>query len=500
MDIKEFRQKFPQYDDMSDQELANALYKKHYSDMDRAEFNAAFLGSERSGQGGEAPSLTEGEPVGRSSHVVAPYHPDMAPGEGAIATLKNLPGSGVQLVKNIAHPFLHPIETKDGVVDLAKGVYHKFTPGEQPEEAAVDAVKDFFVQRYGGLENIQRTAVEDPVGFLSDIALLFTGGGAALKGAGAVGKSSTLARAGQSLSKVGRSIEPVNVATAAAGKLIPKKLPQKMYASATKMTTSKKVSPQQRLATAQAGLDEAILPTQSGLAKLGQEIDTVNSKIAALIDDVAKEGDVIYRSKVLKSLDDLKQDAYFSSDRKKYFGLIRRMENKIKTDYGPRIPANAAQKLKQNIYKEVRKFYGGRASFTTEMKKALARGVKDELAQKYPELAELNARDSALLELEKAIEASVKRIENRDLVGIGIPIKVGAGATAGAAAGVEGAVAGGLAGLVSGVADTPIVKAKLAIALNKLKKSGLSRSPGAYAGRETARQVGRLDEALATSR
>lgn len=40
MDIKEIRRKFPQYKDLSDSELADALHRKFYSDMPRAEFDA----------------------------------------------------------------------------------------------------------------------------------------------------------------------------------------------------------------------------------------------------------------------------------------------------------------------------------------------------------------------------------------------------------------------------------------------------------------------------
>ena len=37
--LSEFRARYPQYNDMSDADLANALYRKYYSDMPRAEFN-----------------------------------------------------------------------------------------------------------------------------------------------------------------------------------------------------------------------------------------------------------------------------------------------------------------------------------------------------------------------------------------------------------------------------------------------------------------------------
>jgi hypothetical protein len=44
MNIVEFRKKNPAYDDLSDQELSDALYSKYYSDLDRSEFDDAFTG------------------------------------------------------------------------------------------------------------------------------------------------------------------------------------------------------------------------------------------------------------------------------------------------------------------------------------------------------------------------------------------------------------------------------------------------------------------------
>jgi len=45
MDIKEFRQKHPEYNDMSDRALADALHSKHYSDIPKDQFDAKFLGA-----------------------------------------------------------------------------------------------------------------------------------------------------------------------------------------------------------------------------------------------------------------------------------------------------------------------------------------------------------------------------------------------------------------------------------------------------------------------
>ena len=39
MNIAEIRQKYPQYNDLSDTELAQGLHKKFYADMDFGEFS-----------------------------------------------------------------------------------------------------------------------------------------------------------------------------------------------------------------------------------------------------------------------------------------------------------------------------------------------------------------------------------------------------------------------------------------------------------------------------
>lgn len=52
MDLKSFRQQYPQYDDLSDQQLADSLHSKFYSDMPRADFDAK-IGLGKSGPGAE---------------------------------------------------------------------------------------------------------------------------------------------------------------------------------------------------------------------------------------------------------------------------------------------------------------------------------------------------------------------------------------------------------------------------------------------------------------
>ena len=50
--IAEFRKEYPQYDDVSDQDLARTLHQKYYSDIDEAEFNQKFLATPSVGASG----------------------------------------------------------------------------------------------------------------------------------------------------------------------------------------------------------------------------------------------------------------------------------------------------------------------------------------------------------------------------------------------------------------------------------------------------------------
>lgn len=61
--LAEIRKSYPQYDDMSDAQLSDALYKKHYSDMPRAEFDAKL---------GAAPAAAPTAPVKDAPAAPAP--------------------------------------------------------------------------------------------------------------------------------------------------------------------------------------------------------------------------------------------------------------------------------------------------------------------------------------------------------------------------------------------------------------------------------------------
>lgn len=150
-------------------------------------------------------------PVGNAK----PWERDWSAGGAAPAasadkevSWKDLPGNiGPSLVKfggDLIQPFLHPVETAKAIGDVAAGAAAKVGIGDADQTAA-DSVAAFFADRYGGWDNVKKTMIEDPVGFLADAATVLTGGAAL--GARAPGVAGTLARA------AGRAASAIDPAT-----------------------------------------------------------------------------------------------------------------------------------------------------------------------------------------------------------------------------------------------------------------------------------------------
>ena len=139
----------------------------------------------------------------------------------AIQAISNLKPSAQKFGSDILQTVLHPIDTAENIVDLGKGVYQLMTPGEQPEEAKARAIGQFFADRYGGWENFKKTIATDPVGFLADMSVALTGGGAlAARAPAAAGTVASIVQsAGKGAQALGGVIDPVNVVakTAVAG-------------------------------------------------------------------------------------------------------------------------------------------------------------------------------------------------------------------------------------------------------------------------------------------
>lgn len=123
-----------------------------------------------------------------------------------LTALENIPSSGYEFGKNILQAVIHPIQTAKGLVSIAEGGLGTSTPENKAQDtAAWEQFKNTISERYGGLKNIKNTIATDPVGSLSDVSAIFTGGGTLASRLPAVSKY------GATVAKIGNVIEPLSV-------------------------------------------------------------------------------------------------------------------------------------------------------------------------------------------------------------------------------------------------------------------------------------------------
>lgn len=102
-----------------------------------------------------------------------------------------------------------------------------------------------------------------------------------------------------------------------------------------------------------------------------------------------------------------------------------------------------------------------------------------------PGIAPANERYGRLAELREPMARATNRIDNRDLVGIGTPLKMTTGA-------VTGGAGGAATGWIAAILDAPTPKARLARAIDALRKNPVLSADAQYAAfvRQLAAEAG----------
>lgn len=135
-------------------------------------------------------------------NIITTAEAPMTAGEVVSEAFKNIPSSALEYGKAVVAPIADPIGTIKSISQLGLGIIQLAIPGEQPNEEQAKAVGQYFANRYGGLENLKKTIAKDPVGFLGDVSILLTGGGALASKAG------PLQQVAQKVQKTGQVIDP----------------------------------------------------------------------------------------------------------------------------------------------------------------------------------------------------------------------------------------------------------------------------------------------------
>jgi hypothetical protein len=374
-------------------------------------------------------------PVKLDMSTAQPIDQAAAPGAASRFGTSLASGAGVMSKEDTKNFFLHPIDT------LKKSFEAQGQLGEQ-------AKQDFENKDY--VRGITH-AVEYMMPFVGP----------------------NLAQAGKQLEQgdiaggVGRTVGaavPMVVPEAAGARVrVPTgALPERMYQSALKPSLTN--SPDAIQSMVKTGLGKEIPVSEAGAEKLTGLINDLNAKIKAQVasDPTATVNKFAVASRLSDTAKRFQNQVNPTAD----LNAISESGNEFLEHQPNQIPAVDAQSLKQGTYQQLKgKAYGELKGATIEAQKALARGIKEELNQQFPELASLNAQDSKFYGLDAALERAVQRQGNHQLIGLGTPAAAAAGGV------VTGSgIGAAAAAMLKAAIDDPIVKSRLAIILNKAGK------------------------------
>jgi len=370
----------------------------------------------------------------------------------AADTIGNVPVSAKDLFVDIYESISNPKRTLEGARQLINGVANKIGVVDGYDETVADNMGEMMVDRYGGVDPILNTIKTDPAGFLADIA----------------GAGSLLPKASK-LGSIARAVDPINAAvnsTVAGVRNMANKanVPARALESASKFSTT--MSPKERGVLIDTMLKEGVKPTNKGVAKLNSKIDAMEAKVKTLVDSADSSGAKISVDEITKNFDGLRAEMG-SARHMNSAGNIGIIDN-VEADFllgkeNTSLLPSDAHALKRNIYDEInfdKKNFRGASKTTQKARKELGRGAKEAVENAVPGVKELNNDYAPLLELSKPLKKAAARIENRDFLGLGTPMKVAAGS-------VSGGGTGAIAGLLAGILDMPKVKSSIAMSLRQ---------------------------------
>ena len=172
-------------------------------------------------------------------------------------------------------------------------------------------------------------------------------------------------------------------------------------------------------------LDKNIPLSKNGVAKLRAQIDVLNDQIA---DAVKNSTGTVRVSGILpyiqEKLDLFKKQVNPDADVLAVKQAWREFkDHPLLQDKGGQIPVPLAQELKQGTYKQLAKKYGEMSNAADETQKAIARGLKEGIAENAPEVVEFNKQESRLLRTLSVLERRVLMDANKNPMGLSLLAK-----------------------------------------------------------------------------
>lgn len=400
-----------------------------------------------------------------------------------VETLSNVPESLGRAATETYEAVTHPVETTKSVLKLAKSLglkgVRKFQEasygidippyaGEETADAAAQALKD----RYGSVEAIRNTVMTDPVGAALDVT-----------STGVLSKVPKVAR-------LSATLEPYNLAKKAtrqsAKTLLPKSAPARVYESGVRLNHPD-LDTQNRLV--QSAMDEGVIPKNEagfidrkmghkGRRELRNEINSSQAAADALVSGATNNGTGIFASDLFQYFPDLQQKySGIVPKGKKNRRTINRVEQETMDTIGPRVvlTPDEVQKFKQQANKATFDDYGRpKKDVESEAWSNLRAGAKDALEDAVPDLGKTNQRTATLINLEKPLKKTIKQMGQSRLANY---VTLGGAGVAATAAHLLGGPVASAGVLTAAYLAKPASKARIGIALNRLKKGEVNWIP-----------------------
>ena len=159
-------------------------------------------------------------------------------------------------------------------------------------------------------------------------------------------------------------------------------------------------------------------PKAQAAANRPANVDSINKKVADALANsnaTAQKPDVLNR--LYDVMDRVERQATPQSDIKNVQSAWNDFSQHPLIP-GNDIPVQLAQDIKRGTYRQIRDKYGEQGAASVEAQKAIARGLKEEIAKAVPEIGPLNARESELLNALKLVERRAAIEGNKNPVGL----------------------------------------------------------------------------------
>ena len=352
--------------------------------------------------------------------------------------VKNFGPSLYRELENIATAVTEPRKTAKALGNVLLGTVQKIIPGEQDAEKYADALGKYYATKYGSSKAFLKYLEEEPAAVLGDISMFVTGGAGVLKVASKVGKAdNVVGKVADKTMKGGAAVDPINLGLNTAGYGFGKALnigaphlASQLYQSSLKPSTSLGLEDTARVV--KTGLDKDIPVSAKGIGELELKISDAGRVVDNLIEEASATGKTIPLTQILKTLDEL--EASFKISPKEggaaAIDRIKKIKKQMKDDFKvsgkKELTAFELNEYKRSIYGE-QKFNQRNQSGTNiddQSLSAKGRGVKGILEDLDPRLQVRNRELGDLLQLKPELENAVNRLNKKDMIGIGAPIKL----------------------------------------------------------------------------